>query len=90
MGKVDLEIYSGFLRVWDDETKQYGSAPDWQASVRMIDRWTMELCGVEKLPKLNQARLIRDLMIKYELKALIVVRYDENLNRTIHTHKFRT
>lgn len=61
MAHAHIEPLSGIIRVFDDDAK-YGEPYQWAATVRWLDRETIEICGAMAAPTPSEWRAIARLM----------------------------
>ena len=75
MAHAEFEPHSGVVRVWLDDEAVYGDPMQWSASVRWIDRESIEITGVIGSPLPSVWRAINDECRQLGIKRILIVRY---------------
>ena len=72
---AQVEWIAGVLRVWAPG-KQYGDPYEFSASVRCIDRETVEIMGVVKAPTHDEVRVIINELLRLGIKRAVWTRME--------------
>lgn len=77
-----IESFAGVIRYWDNENAQHGDPYQWAASVRWVDRETIEIAGITQPPTPTIWRAVKEAAREHGLKQVLFVRYKDGTVRT--------
>jgi hypothetical protein len=85
MARAHIEPLSGIIRVFGDHAK-YGDPYQWAATVRWLDRETIEICGAMSAPTASEWRAIAKLMRSQSppLKRVLLKRIRPDGTEQVH------
>lgn len=73
--KVDIQHLSSVVRVWTQEGAKYGDPYDWAATIRWIDKETIEVLGVVKPVTKAMWEALTEAFAEMGIKKMLIVRH---------------
>lgn len=77
MGKAQLEHVASVIRVWINSDAVHGDPYDWVATVRWINKATIEIMGITMSPNREIWAAVMNELLTYGVEEIVYYRYKD-------------
>ena len=77
-----IEPLAGVIRYWSTNNPEYGDPYQWSATVRWVNRDTIEVMGVTQVPTTEVWRAVKDCARNIGVKYITFTRFKNGVRKT--------